>query len=51
MLFYAFALLLYYLIPINTIFGEYSHDIEKGRIFVSLLLFGVGVFFMIGSDA
>lgn len=48
---YGLGLMNYYLIPYTTISSIYSHDIEKGRVLVCLLMFIMGSFFMVGSDA
>lgn len=40
----------YYLIPIATMFGKYPYDIERGRVFVVIVLFIMGSFLMVGAD-
>lgn len=44
-------LCLYYLIPYTAICGDFEMDINKGRILAVVLLYILGVFFMMCSDA
>ena len=45
------ALLVYYTIPYTTISSVYKSEITNGRVLMSIFMFAMGVFYMVGSDA